>query len=93
MKKLIESIDQKCDDYVVRFHKSLINLFLLQAICIIAILGTAVSPVMLFQKDTWMKIVGGIVLLLSPICTLIGFFITKNAGWHFHNTLENRMRK
>jgi len=91
MKELLKSIDQKCDDCVADFHKSLIALFFIQIICIATILGAISSPIMLLQNNVWMKIFGGITLLLSPICILNGIYTIKSASWHFWNTLENRM--
>lgn len=91
MKELLKQIGQKCDDRVADFHNSLMALFLIQVVSILIMLGVATSPLMLFQDKLWLKLLGGIILLFSPISVLNAIYSIKSASWHFWNTFENRM--
>lgn len=91
MKELLKSIDQKCDDRVADFYNNLTILFLIQVGCIMAMLGTVISPTLLFQDNVLIKMLGAVILLLSPISILNGIYTMKSALWYFGNTLENRM--
>lgn len=91
LKEISQKIDRKCDDFVSDFHDSLTVLFLIHVLASLVILSLFVSPIMIFQGDLLMKILGGIVILFSPISILIAAYSLNNASWYFYNTFENRM--
>ena len=91
MRGLLREIDQKCDDRVSNFHNNLAILFSIQVVTLLVILGAITAPLMFFQDNLWMKLLGGTVLLFSPISITNAIYTLKSATWHFWNTFENRM--